>query len=285
MNESFLDERQERIQKALNEAKKREIEEKYGARFSDAQSELPPEVEAQWLNYITEFELQFENAKRISIRERLGSPSFRSLDEIPPEELEAEIDRVLDLLSGIDVAVDSLAEVSDEDFYRFLTTELINEEIDDIKIEGMRHCFIYDEFHPNDEYDAKSGAEDFLWSLFGRYQEHATRAFSEDEVYDPLGGRTTRTAMQDAIRSFYDSYVAFTDNKFECTGCFLEGEYARVTLQGKWSGLMAGSLEPASHKGECVLRMKKSPYGGYDLIQANIPGFITESAGGENPQR
>lgn len=285
MDESAFDEERERIQKALNEAKKREIEEKYGARFSDGESKLPPEAEAQWLNYITEFERQFENAKRISIRKRLGSPTFRSLDEIPPQELEAEIDRVLDLLSRIDVAVDCVAEVPDEDFYRFLTTELIDEEIDDITIEGMRHCFIYEEFHPNDEYDAKGGAEDFLWSLFGRYEEYAARAFSEDEVYDPVGRRTTRTAMQDAIRSFYKSYAVFTGNKFECTACSLDGDYARVTLQGEWSGLKAGSLEPESHKGECVFRMKKSPYGGYDMIQANIPGFINESAGGEGPRR
>jgi len=193
MDESFLDEEQDRIQKALNE----------------------------------EFERQFENAKRISIRELLGSPTFRSIDEIPPEKLEAEVDRVLELLSRIDVVVDCLADVPDADLYRFLTTELVNEEIDDIKIEGMKHCFIYEEFHPNDEYDAKSSAEHFLRDL--------------------------------------------------------EGEYARVTLQGRWSGLKAGLLEPVSHKGECVLKMKKSPYGGYDLIQANIPGFIAESSAGESP--
>lgn len=284
MDESFLDEEQHRIQKALNEAKRREIEEKYGAQFSDDQSKLPPEVESQWLNHIEEFERQFENAKRISIRELLGSPTFRSVDEIPPEKLEAEVERVLDLLSRIDVAVDCLADVSDEDLYRFLTTELINEKIDDIKIEGMKHCFIYEEFHPNDEYDAKSSADQFLWNLFGRHEEHVAQAFAEDEMYDQLGRRITRAEMQNIIRSFYDSYAAFTSNKFECIGCSLEGEYALVTLQGEWAGLKAESLESVSHRGECLLKMKKSPYGGYDLIQVNIPGFIRESAGGENPQ-
>jgi hypothetical protein len=240
--------------------------------------------ESQWLNHIEEFERQFENAKRISIRELLGSPTFRSVDEIPPEKLEAEVDRVLDLLSRIDVVVDCLADVSDEDLYRFLTTELINEKIDDIKIEGMRHCFIYEEFHPNDEYDAKSSAEHFLWNLFGRYEEHVAQAFADDEMYDPLGRRITRAEMQNIIRSFYDSYAAFTSNKFECIGCSLEGEYALVTLEGEWAGLKAEPLESVSHRGECLLKMKKRPYGGYDLIQVNIPGFIRESAGGENPQ-
>lgn len=184
----------------------------------------------------------------ISIRELLGSPTFRPVDEIPLQELEAEVDRVLELLSRIDVVVDCLADVSDADLYRFLTTELVNQEINDIKIEGMKRCFIYEEFHPNDEHDAKSAAEDFVWSFFGREEEHAARSFSEDEVYDPVGRRITRAEMQKVIHSFYDSYAAFTDNKFECVGCSLEGEYARLTLQGGWSGLKAGSLEPVSHK-------------------------------------
>jgi hypothetical protein len=282
VDESVFDEERDRIQKALNESKKREMEEKYGAHFSDSDSKLPPDVEAKWLNYVTEFERQFENAKRTSIRKRLGSPTFKPLDEIPPA---AEIDLVLDLLSSINVAVDCLAEVRDEDFYRFLTTELIDEEIDDISIEGMRHCFIYEEFHPNDEYDAKSGAEDFLWSLFERYEEHAARAFSEDEGYDPLGRRITCPEMQNLIHSFYDSFAAFTAHRFECTNCSLDGDYARVTLQGEWSGLKAPSMEPVSHKGECISRMKKSPYGGYDLIQVAIPGFIAESHGDEDPRR
>jgi hypothetical protein len=40
-----------------------------------------------------------------------------------------------------------------------------------------------------------------------------------------------------------------------------------------------------SHKGECISRLKKSPYGGYDLIQVAIPGFIAESHGDEDPRR
>jgi hypothetical protein len=38
--------REDRIQRALNESKKRELEEKYGAHFSEDESRLPPEIEA-----------------------------------------------------------------------------------------------------------------------------------------------------------------------------------------------------------------------------------------------
>lgn len=157
MDESFFDEEQRRIQKALNQAKRRELEKKYGAHFSEGESKAPPHIESEWLNYIEEFERQFENAKRTKIQEFLGFPTFKPIDDIPRERLEAELNSVEEFLSLHDISVDCLADVSDEDFYRFLTTELIDEEIDDISIEGMQHCFIYEEFHPNDEHDTKTG--------------------------------------------------------------------------------------------------------------------------------
>ncbi|MDP2885651.1 MAG: hypothetical protein Q8P51_11605 [Ignavibacteria bacterium] len=276
MDESFFEEEQERIQKTLNEAKKRRIEEKFGARFSNNESVTPSDVESQWLNYIEEFERQFEIAKRVTVWEYLGFPSFKPLGEIPREKLEAELDDVEDLLLWNGIVVDCLAGVSDEDLYRFITTELINEEIDDMRIEGMRTRFIYEEFHPNDEYDAKSAAEHFLWDLFERYEDCAVRGFAEDEIFDPSGKRISIEDVRALIGSFYRRHPAFTFHKFECLACILDGEYATVRLEGEWSGVIADSMESVSHKGVADLRLKKSPYGGYDVVRANIPGFVGE---------
>jgi len=46
--------------------------------------------------------------------------------------------------------------------YRFITEELFKEELDDIKIEGMTHHYIYEEFHPNHEHDIKNRCKEFL---------------------------------------------------------------------------------------------------------------------------
>src|SRR3989304_5174624 len=90
MDESLFNEEQERIQKALNEAKKRELQEKYGAQFSEDRSALPPDIESQWLNHIEEFERQFEHAGRVTLQKFLGNPTFTPLAEIPPDRLESE---------------------------------------------------------------------------------------------------------------------------------------------------------------------------------------------------
>ncbi|HCA80893.1 MAG TPA: hypothetical protein DEP53_14285 [Bacteroidetes bacterium] len=269
-----FDETRERIQKSLNQAKKREIEEKYGARFSKEESAIPPDVESEWLNYIEEFERQFENAKRVTVRGYLGFPLFKPISEIAAKNLAAELDDVLVLLDQNDISVDCLADVSDEDLYQFITTELINEEIDDMRIEGMMTCFIYEEFHPNDDYDARRGAEHFLWDLFERYEDYVVERFAEDEKYDPSGKRISAGDLKSLFGSFYRRHAAFTFQKFECLECELDGEYATVRLEGRWSGILADSLTPVSHEGVAEIRMKKSPYGGYDVIRANIPGFV-----------
>lgn len=278
MDDAYFDGERRRIEKALNEANKRDLEVKYGARFSEGGSRISPEIESQWLRYIEEFERQLEHAPRITVREFLGNPTFIPFEEISPERLESELDNALEFLSLHGISVDCLVDVSNEDLYRFVSTELMDEELDDIKIEGMRHCFIYEEFHPNDEYEAKNTADHFLWDLFERHEEYVVRGFAEDEVYDPLGRRITRDELGNLVRSFYDRHAVFTGHRIEYIACSLEGDYASVTLEGEWSGLIAGSMKPVWHSGTTVLRMKKSPHGGYDVIQANIPGFMIESA-------
>lgn len=273
MNDSFFDQEEARIQQALNEAKKREIEERFGARFSDEQSAIPPDVELQWLNYIEEFERQFENAKRITVREYLGFPMFSPLDEIACEELSAALNGVLELLLQNDLIVDCLAEVSDNELYRFITTELVNEEIDDMRIPGMRTVFIYEEYHPNDEYDAKSEAERFLWDLFERHEDFVIESFARDGIFDPSGNQAGIEGIRTLIGAFYRRHAAFTFQKFERCTCALDGQDATVRLEGEWSGVLADSMAPVWHKGVAELRMKKSLYGGYDVVKVSIPGL------------
>jgi len=117
--------------------------------------------------------------------------------EIPPDWLESELGNVVEFLSPHDISVDCLAGVSNEELCRFITSELIHHEIDDIRIEGVRHCFIYEEFHPNDEYEAKMFDEIFLFHLLDRHEESAIHDVAEDEVYKQAGNCFTREEMAD----------------------------------------------------------------------------------------
>lgn len=262
-----------KIQEALNQAKRLELQQKYGARFPEG-SALPPEVEEQWLNNIEEFERQYEHSREITVREFLGNPTFPALEDLPPGNLEEELASALDFLAHNDIAVDCLAEVSNEDLYRFVTVELMQADINDVRIPGMTHHFIYEEFHPNDELDAKSSAEHFLAGLFARDEQRIMETFPREDG-DPSTAAVRRCLKSD-IQLFYSRFAAFPHHEFDCTDCRLDGDYATVNLQIRWVGLLSGSLQEVSYDGNCEIRLTKSPYGLYDALQARFRGFSQE---------
>ena len=201
--------REERIRRALNESKKRDLEEKYGAHFSEGESQLPPEIEAQFLQNVEQFEQQYKQSERLTLRQFIGDPSFTSLKDIPTGQLEPKLESVLEKLEENGVVIDFLCDVPLEERYRFITEELLDEEIDDIRIEGFRHHFIYEEFHPNDQYDATMFAENFLRPLLGGDAKFALNALSKEELLDAAGAHVSREAMEGSIREFMGKIMTF----------------------------------------------------------------------------
>ena len=273
MDEKYFEEDQQRIQKALNESKKRQLEAKYGAQFSEESAGISPALESEWLTNIEEFERQFEHARRVKVREFLDNPAFKPVDEIAPGRLESEIENVLELLSQRHIVVDSVAGAAPEEYYRFLTTELMDVEIDDVRIDRMNHCFIYEEFHPNDEYDAKQSAEQFMGGLFEREFDRTHQMFSTDEICNSAGTKIDRDQMAQFLREFYGEYLTFTESHHEVCDCNVNAEHAEITLQSHWSGMQASTQKAISYSGNSTLRMKKSPHGGFDITQAIVVGW------------
>jgi hypothetical protein len=234
MDDTTFDEQNDRMQKALNQAKKKELEEKYGATFGGPGDTLSPNLESQWLHNIEEFERQHENARMISVREYLGHPRFATVGEVPTEGLAGEVERVLELLGEHAINVDFLAEVPVAEQYRFLVEELMEQEIEELHLPGWTTNFIYEEFHPNLELDARQFAEEALWHLFDRNLDWALRNFSEDEVYDACGNPIDRAAMKSIIEQFYSRYAAFPSSKHTVLDCeILDVERANVRLKSE----------------------------------------------------
>lgn len=147
-----------------NEIEKLKLSAFYGAEFSSNKN-MPPEVEREWLDYIRKFEEQAGNVKRITVAERLGDPDFPPFEELPEEKIGETLDKVLELLHQNRIYLDTLAEVSDSEIYRFITEELFQHKIDDFDIEGLNTVFIYEEFHPNDQLDIEQTVDDFITEM------------------------------------------------------------------------------------------------------------------------
>ncbi|MBK9051477.1 MAG: hypothetical protein IPL78_11335 [Chloroflexi bacterium] len=76
------------MQESLIQAKREQLCEQYGMQVDQMDSRLSPEGQNEWLDYILEFERQFEVAQTITVRERIGNPPVQSVEEIPLYALE-----------------------------------------------------------------------------------------------------------------------------------------------------------------------------------------------------
>jgi hypothetical protein len=145
------DDIKKQIQKIFSNQKKIEISEKYHAEFFSEKSKgISPEIEAEWLEYIEEFEKQFEKATDRPLREFIGSPIIKNIDNMTIKEIENEYYRLVNLLNEYDIRLDFPIELNITTKYRFITEELINELIQDIHINGMQLHFDYEEYHPSE---------------------------------------------------------------------------------------------------------------------------------------
>lgn len=159
----------------LNKKKAKELAEKYDMGAMDVNSEAPPEIVNTFLNQVEQFEEAWDNCEDKKIEEILEFPVFRKVNEIPPDDLEKEIENVLDIYSEHNINIDIIEkeEVSEAEFYIFLTEELTQHETQFIRIEGMITNFIYEDFHPSDKLDSKDTIRFFLDSLF--FQDQADK--------------------------------------------------------------------------------------------------------------
>jgi hypothetical protein len=266
------DNHQDEIQRALNESKKRRLEERYGGRFSSTGPDLPPEVEAEWLDNIEEFEQQFEQAGQTTVGKYVGDPVFKRCDEVAPDELEAELSGIVEILASNNIEVHFDASVPAAERYRFIIEELLNEEMDDIRVDGMTQHFIYEEFHPNHKLDAELEAEMFVREILSHEAETRLLSFSNHELYTSDGTPLTPEQMLKRVDNFREGIAVFLEKDIGQARSNVEEEYASVQLPVSWEGLRAESMEPMKESGTALVRLRREDEQ-WCVVQASVPGF------------
>ena len=269
----FDDDFQDRIQRILNEKKKEDLRKNYDMQFEGHSEELSSQDESEWLDYITEFERQFENATEIAIHERIGNPVIRTVSDIPDAEMETALDNLIELLHTNNIVVDFINEVDDREAYRFITQELLDEMIDDIRIPDMYSHFIYEEFHPNDEEDAKQWAEEFMHAFFEHDDEGLTLALEKDELKDMQGHPISLQEYKAIVSEFHAKHIAILAFSIQAEQATVDGDYAQVDVTTVWQGLKNDRKTIVRKTGDSKIYLKRSPFSGWDVIQAKIAGW------------
>ncbi len=248
-----------------------------GAQFGSMQGtgECPAEVENQFLRNIIEFEKQFAEHKTIKVFDKIGRPGhFRPVNEIPAEEIDKawkELDKYLNQYS-IDLAVCS-PNISNTELYRFTIEELFEYEMDDMDMPGMTHCFTYDEFHPDHEYENTNAAvDDCITEMLSKktfeWMHHFRREGLRLNDHFPLTDEEFKTL----VNRFHDAYDDIELKEVSDYYCSIDDKLCKV--KGSYTIVGKLSSEEVLLKGNWLVEFESDPKFGYwYIINVQVEGI------------
>ncbi len=258
----WLDEMRRRIQEALSQSKRDKLRNKYGMEFEARDSGLSPEAESEWLDHVLEFEEQFEQAELITVRERIGDPPIRPLSDLPLYAVGEAVTTLLELLAAHGIAVDFLGDVDELEAYRYLTEQLLDEEMDDIRVAGMTTHFTYS----TPEYDVQMWVENFVLDLFTHEREYFLPGLEKQPLFNTQGEPITAEQFQQMIEAVWERLPPTNRLEVKPITTQVAEDEARVSAIIIWND------DDQKIKGqvESYFRLQPSPYTGWDVVQTSL---------------
>jgi hypothetical protein len=211
-----------------NELLKLKMMAEFGGNFM-GNDEIPPEVENKFLKQITKFHKLQENASLIQVYKFIGEPEYDHVNDLSDKQVRSALRKIVRLLIKHQIVVEVLSEVSEREFYRFITEELFKQEVQNIRMKGWMTQFIYEDFHPNDEYDVKSAAKDITNLIFNKGSMFFEPLFSE-EMKDSIGLSMEREDFQHKVEAFWGQYHNVKLADYEITSLLFSNEKSIATI-------------------------------------------------------
>jgi hypothetical protein len=243
-----------------NELKKAKLMLEHGASFSDTSGKSPvhPLIENEFLNSIQAFEENYREAKPILLYDFIKRPEFSAVGSIPDSQINEELDKLIHILNENGIQIDTICDVEEREIYRFITEELFSHEIDNMRIPEMMTCFIYEDFHPNHEYDIRNLCNDGIKSFLNKENDYYTNHFTEEAK-----GSTWYTDYRDAFGSF-------TLAHFEIIQLNFDKEKAYVRFNIDFTGTVEGGDDTQHFSGEGTLELLNQ-YGYWYIQKITFP--------------
>lgn len=244
-----------------NEYKRLKLSIEHGPFFSGkTNSNLPSEIEGQFLDYISNFENAFQNAKPISVFEKIGSPKFKLAATLSDEEISAELERIMDLMNQNGLALNVLADYENENhlIYSFITEELFLHEIDDMNVPGMVTNFIYEEFHQNHKYDLEHATEDFLRMFFNTKSDFYDKYHCKDAI------------NHEELNNFRSLFKRFKMKFFEFKNVAFDEQKAKVEFDIDFWSKIKGTDSKINYSGNGSMTFEYE-YGFWSVRKVDLP--------------
>ena len=232
-------------------------------------NDVPPEIENQFLKNLFEFESAIRDKKMVKVFDFIGKPKILSIRSVKKGMLKIELEKLLAILTEHNIQVDCICEVSDRDFYKFLTEELMEQETDDFNADGWTHHFIYEEFHPNVEHDLRSLTVDFINSILSQEFD-----FYKTYVHEKVKTKKQQYISKETaiawIESFRNSFDHFEKQEISID----EVQFTKMKGSVKATVSYEATLDNRKFqfKGDAFLKFKVGD-GYWDVSECSIPGL------------
>ena len=144
-NQPLSDDPQENM-RIENDILKLKMKAQYGDAFQmGSASDLPPEIENEFLKNVLAFEEAHQHVEYKKVYELLGKPVYKKANELSDKEISKELSRIQKIMEKHNMALDMLAEYDDRTIYTFITEELFEHETDTVEgtVAGMIKHFTY----------------------------------------------------------------------------------------------------------------------------------------------
>lgn len=234
-----------------NEIKKIKLALEHGGHFiSPIDEDLPPELEREWLDYVQQFEEELAKRKKILVFNLIGRPTYRLVNNIPDAEITEELNKIRDILHHNAITVDTICKVDDRELYRFITDELFREETNDLHIEGMTTCFIYEEYHPNHDYDIRSRCNEFVNHILDKKKEWAPDYLGLAKVVKTSKGMLTNNEVVEKIIHFRDAFSRLIILDFKITSVVINENTAEAECEIRYTATMEDADEEMTFSGD-----------------------------------
>jgi len=260
-----------------NEKLKKRIEQEFGGK-SGRGSNTPPEVENDFLKYIIAFEEQFAEGKETTVYRYIGQPSWTPAHQLNEDQVEAALFHVQSILAHHAVRLNTLCSVDNRTLYRFITEELFDQEMLDIRIPGTWTNFIYEDFHPNHEYDSEQAALDFIRDILLTNADTEDRYFNKNLKVSLSPELDTEKAIM-KVKNFINSWTNVIIQRFNIISVEVtdDDQEAMVTFEIVYDATIEDSSQKVLFEGNGQIKLenvfKRLECTGWEVLECEMPGF------------
>lgn len=254
--------------RADNELLKLKLQTEFG--MSEINLPLSDDMENQFLNNIYEFEKQYTLNKQIKLYDFIGKPEFKKAEMLTSKEISSELERLQDIMASHNVNLGTICDYEDEVIYRFITEELFEQEIDDIRIPTMTLCFTYEEIHPNHDYDIRSHSHGFIKALITRKWNAFIDETALCKKVSYNGKLFTKENFSKIIEEFQSEHPKMTHLKWKGNSVKFDLKKKTASLEGtiKYKSVRTGKI----FEGEVFLTLKLE-WDYWSISKVVLPGF------------